>query len=427
MAQSNGLPQSVDIWGQGGYGLAESHCQAVHDIARSQAAETTVIAARIAERICSRDAELQRPEIAAIILKCCQADTAAALDYLARGVELTSVAPSKEAVHLMLELVRRGVSERVINRAYRTGFQVSLELWADLLAAHGPQDREMGWGLVKAGVSYLTGMYEVLDEQLSEERQAERERLAREQSLARIEEVRDVLTRNGVDIDSASVRLGYRISGGHRAFVVRVPVEVADAGAALDAAVKSITAAAGVGRGFRARVDMHTEWCWLPFTDAGLPLLPKPDPPVLVTIGGYGTGLTGFRRSHTEAVEAMRVAGSAAAPDPLTRYDEVDIAAMCSVDIERCRDFMRRELRGLVNGDPVTVRNRETVEAFFAANSSYRGAAAVLGIHHRTVRYRLEQVEAVLGRPVAERRLALELALHLLAKLGPDGPEGSPN
>jgi hypothetical protein len=46
------------------------------------------------------------------------------------------------------------------------------------------------------------------------------------------------------------------------------------------------------------------------------------------------------------------------------------------------------------------------------------GAAAIelIGVHHNTVRYRLDQTE--IGYPPGEHRLRLELALHLAEHLG---------
>ena len=42
-----------------------------------------------------------------------------------------------------------------------------------------------------------------------------------------------------------------------------------------------------------------------------------------------------------------------------------------------------------------------------------RATAKRLGIHQNTVAYRLGQCEDVLGRPIKERRVELEAALHL--------------
>jgi DNA-binding PucR family transcriptional regulator len=100
---------------------------------------------------------------------------------------------------------------------------------------------------------------------------------------------------------------------------------------------------------------------------------------------------------------------------------------VCSTDPNWCRSFIRDELGRLGADDEAARRARETLEGFFAANSNFRITAARLGIHHNTVRYRLDRAEQLLGRPIAERRLALELALNLARQLRPwalHDPEG---
>jgi DNA-binding PucR family transcriptional regulator len=74
--------------------------------------------------------------------------------------------------------------------------------------------------------------------------------------------------------------------------------------------------------------------------------------------------------------------------------------------------FVRRELGGLApddGEDAAAERLRATVLAYL--ESGMDGAAARLAVHRNTVRYRLHQAEALLGRPVTERRRELELAL----------------
>jgi DNA-binding PucR family transcriptional regulator len=115
----------------------------------------------------------------------------------------------------------------------------------------------------------------------------------------------------------------------------------------------------------------------------------------------------------------MRVAGIARrGPGTLTSFEDVEIASVCSGDPDWCRAFVRAELGRLAEEDEATRRVRATLEAFFAAESNFRATAKRLGVHHNTVRYRLARAEELLGRPPAERRLALEVALHLASRLG---------
>jgi DNA-binding PucR family transcriptional regulator len=145
-----------------------------------------------------------------------------------------------------------------------------------------------------------------------------------------------------------------------------------------------------------------------------------PATPLVAAAGRARRGLAGFRESHREALAGLRVAELAQrGPGTLTRYDQVAVAAVCSADPDSCRAFVRTELGPLAAGDDAARLARATLEAFFAANSNFRATAAKLGVHHNTVRYRLERAEQMLGRPPSERRLALELALHLASRLGP--------
>ncbi|MFE4002458.1 helix-turn-helix domain-containing protein [Nocardioides sp. YIM B13467] len=41
-------------------------------------------------------------------------------------------------------------------------------------------------------------------------------------------------------------------------------------------------------------------------------------------------------------------------------------------------------------------------------HSNFGATAARLGLHHNTIRYRLDQIAELLGRPPTERRLQLE-------------------
>jgi DNA-binding PucR family transcriptional regulator len=166
------------------------------------------------------------------------------------------------------------------------------------------------------------------------------------------------------------------------------------------------------------RVDVDTTWCWVPASGPGK--LPDPHPAVLVALGRPASGLDGFRRSHQDAVEALRVAQLAGrAGGTVTRYDEVELAALCSANVEACREFVAAELGDLAADTEDARRLRETLEAFFDSSSNFRSTAARLGLHHNTVRYRLSQAEKLLGRSAGERRLQLELALHIAARLAP--------
>jgi len=56
-------------------------------------------------------------------------------------------------------------------------------------------------------------------------------------------------------------------------------------------------------------------------------------------------------------------------------------------------------------------RLRETLRVLLEANGSYLEAAARMHVHKNTVLYRVRKAEELLGRPVTDGRLAIEVAL----------------
>ena len=192
----------------------------------------------------------------------CRANTAIIVDYLLRGVALESVAPTEEVVGLTRVLVRSGVSLAAITRAYILGTQYLIEVWSEGVRRHGPEDGS-ALEVAQAGTAFLMTWMDVVTAQSADEYRIELERLAREQSLARVEDVRGVLTDDDIDIDAAGQRLSYRIRGRHCALVLRDESARPD-GSAVDRTLREMMASLGAGRGLSVRVDIRTTWWWLP-------------------------------------------------------------------------------------------------------------------------------------------------------------------
>jgi DNA-binding PucR family transcriptional regulator len=68
-------------------------------------------------------------------------------------------------------------------------------------------------------------------------------------------------------------------------------------------------------------------------------------------------------------------------------------------------------LASLAGDDQAIARLRETLRVLLEANGSYREAAARMHVHKNTVLYRVRKAEELLGRPVTDGRLAVEVAL----------------
>jgi len=384
----------------------------VRTVAAALLPDSLRLGAELAASILTQLPEFRRLNAGALVVASCQANNNALLDGMIRNVPRHALAPTVEVRQHTREFVHHGLPLATVMRAYRIGAQVWTEHWADAVAAHVGAGHN-AVAVAQAGTTFVFGWLDEISERLTEEYHDESERLARERSLAQVQDVRKALTDPDLDVAATSARLGYDLAGKHVALVLRH-----EAGGA-DAAVRRLAASISNGRPLIVRVDTETTWCWVPYT--GPPVQTPPPAESLVAASGRPRrGLAGFRESHREALAGLRVAELAQrGPGTLTRYDQVAIAAVCAADADSCRTFVRTELGALAADDDATRQVRATLETFFAANSNFRATAARLGVHHNTVRYRLERAEQILGRPPSERRLALELALHLASRLGP--------
>lgn len=136
-----------------------------------------------------------------------------------------------------------------------------------------------------------------------------------------------------------------------------------------------------------------------------------PRGPVRLAIGGPAAGLDGFRRAHDEASQAHRVALLGA--EPVTFYGDIGLLALAAQDESRARAFCARELGELAGGGERERTLRETLRAYLGTAHHASSAAALLGVHERTVANRIRTIEERLGRSVATRSAELDVALRL--------------
>jgi hypothetical protein len=130
-----------------------------------------------------------------------------------------------------------------------------------------------------------------------------------------------------------------------------------------------------------------------------------------IALGTRRPGRTGFVASHNEALEAQRVGRLSG--ETVTRYDNVAIEAFLLRDERMAHAFVRRELRGIADSTERSTRLRETLGAYFRLGNNGTAAAANLGVHERTIAYRLSQVESTLGYRAYLRREEISVALRL--------------
>ena len=381
-------------------------------VAATMLPELPAIARGITEHVVAALPEFGKPTTAKILLATVQVATSGLIDGLMRGVPIALIQLSTEVIENTRAMVREGIDIDTFMRGYQVGAAYWWELWAGAVERHC-SDLSLAFQIMNRGTAFLFEWLQMMTDRISAAYHDEAERLARAGSLARLAAVQRALTDDNVDVVAASQRLGYELRGNHVALVLSRE----------DGSEAALTVTAGALAGMMTKtrplivpVDADTVWCWVP-ADAAHELS-KLLAAVRCGQGRPGKGLDGFRRTHREAREALRVAQIAGSPAPtLTRFAQVELAALCSVDPEVCCDFVETELGQLAADTPPAQRLRETLRAFYDADSNFRATAARLGLHHNTIRYRLTQAEELLGRSIAERRLHLELALHLAEQL----------
>ena len=378
--------------------------------------ELPALAADVAARILAEVPALDVPEVAEMVGTMCEANGAMVLGGLVHGTGLEAVEPTPDFLRWTQALAQHRIPLTSVLRAYRVAHARWWDVWTEQVASRVEAGEAAAVGA--AGSRYLFAWADLLSDQATIEYLEEAGRLARQGSVAQAAFVRGVLGGDPDDLAAASRRLGYDLGGRHLAAVLKAPPGDEMTDALLERAARGLADACGAGRPLAVLVDSRTAWVWLavgadvepPRTMSG---------PVRAGVGRAGRGLRGFRASHGEALEASRIAELTERPQgSVTRYTAVELAALCARDIDACRRFVRSNLGALAAADDQSRRLLATLQAFFREGSNYRATARRLGVHHNTIVYRVTQVEELLGHPLGEGRIQLELALELAATLG---------
>lgn len=332
-------------------------------------------------------------------------------------------------------LVRGGHSLSVLLKVYRLGH---VEFWNAVMEV---AEREIPDPAVR--MSTLAVMWERLSRwvEFIVERQValyeeERESWLRGALAHRSATIRAILAGEDVDPARATAVLGHELGRSQLALSLWADEDasVTDAVARLELLAGELAAALGARRPLTMVVGVRGLWAWIG-TDAPPDLRALAEASCLTATAGLCVaagrprrGVRGFRESHREALDAQRVALAGVGDGPLTLYADVEVVSMLSADETAMRHLVEAELSGLLARDASTVRLRQTALAFLRSGSNARAAADLLGTHRNTVLYRVKRVEELLGRPIEDGRLRLELALTLVDAFGerllPQAPTG---
>jgi len=316
-------------------------------------------------------------------------------------------------------LAQRGLPVTALVRAYRLGQAVMLPAILTHLRTMSSSD-ELKLLAHEWVTLWSLKQVDAVTERVIDAYEVERDLWIQGRSGARTVRVRELLADDDdVDQDAAGVEIGYRLRGVHLALTAWYPEEViADATnlpAALIRAFASI-----VDSPLLVAADHHAAWGWLPVTDyaivprireAAVHLAEQQDGPRF-TFGTVQSGLSGFRRSHREAMALRRVAGTRAvlhAADP-----GVMLTALVRNDEHAARSWAETILGPLASDTEPDARMRATLQVFLRTGGSYKATAEELLLHPNSVKYRVHRAIERRGREISEDRLDVEVALRVL-------------
>ncbi|MEU4595885.1 helix-turn-helix domain-containing protein [Nocardia sp. NPDC023988] len=384
------------------------------DLDRLTPAMTTMFADTIPEF--RHDDEVRRLMVAST-----ESNLTAIIDILTLGIGLDDITVPPAAAEYARRFAQHDLSLEALLRAYRLGEHMFVQWTITLLTELAPPTA-MALAAAARVAELVNSYIDQVIEGLIDIYGTERRRWDARTDAARAAQVRAVLDAEELDLASAEQMLSASLRGWHQFVLLWTPPGTADPGPVLRAGIQ-VLAAVSARSPMTVEIDEHTRWVWLAST--GRPVLDtarlvrelRATPILSMAVGDPATGLAGFRQSFHDAQRARSVAVAARSRGVLA-YADVALTGLLADDVTRVQAWAARVLGGLMGTDETAARLRETVRVFLDARGSYTDAAARLHVHKNTVHYRVRKAEEVLGHPLTEHRLDIEVALLACVQLG---------
>ncbi|MCW1960242.1 MAG: helix-turn-helix domain-containing protein [Mycobacterium sp.] len=340
-----------------------------------------------------------------------------------RGLELPA-----SALAVARARVQQGVPLAYFMRSYRLAQDVIWSWMFDRINAStaSPADQRIALELATRWLFAYMDSSLVLAEQVYED---ERESWLRSAAASRTAAIDDVLAGREGDVQRASTKLRHDLNRDHVAICLwlestapesdpqKMLAGACSAFARLISAENTLTQPVG-SLALNAWVSRSQRFGPTQRDAEELARALRLPPGLKVSVGESGWGIEGFRNSHEQALHARRVALLAGPhANQVTRYADVAVAALASVDTRHAASFVSRVLGPLAAADDDTYRIAMTLAVYLEENRSPARAAKRLTVHPNTVTYRVKQAESVLGRNVDTDALEVSVALALLPLL----------
>ncbi|BBH16853.1 hypothetical protein Back2_11400 [Nocardioides baekrokdamisoli] len=321
------------------------------------------------------------------------------------------------AAEVATELARRGHPLAVLFRIYRVARRAIWDYITDVLTTVAPQSEESQFLIffwnrastwIDAVVEASTALFE-----------AERDKVRQGAAAQKLVAVRALIEGEGtLNPREASASLGGHPLSGINTAVLLHATDIQRVTELRDGALE-LAQLAGARNPLIVSPGGRDLWMWIaskaaPTTDRFGSLRTWLDERgIVVAVGSPVEGIDGFRLSHLEAQRAQRMAfASQRLPNPLL-FGEVETLAMLRQSPEDAARFVARTLGRLAEDTDAMARLRQTARAALEAENLEKAGEALI-VHSNTVRYRLGQIEKIMGRSINERSsdLALALAYH---------------
>ncbi|MEV6059997.1 helix-turn-helix domain-containing protein [Nocardia asteroides] len=321
-----------------------------------------------------------------------------------------------ENVDLARDFVRHGLDSGILVN-FHAGQNAAIQTWIDMafqLTDDRDELRELIAVVNRSLFAYvddtLAALYELIEN--------ERGQGANVDHAARMEVVELILEGAPISARRAGQRLRYDLGRRHFAAIVWSDGQANDP-QPLERAVASLAQVTGTVRPLTILAGPSTLWVWFSGTEEFRTAQIRDEldvgPGARIAIGSAGSGMAGFRRSHLDAATTQRLMRRLPSDTPVATYDDIEVVALATVDMERAMEFVGRTLGSLATADPEL---RETLRIYLREGSSTTQAAKALFAHRNTVVNRLDRARALLPRPLDRHTLQVGLALEIFRVAG---------
>jgi DNA-binding PucR family transcriptional regulator len=340
-------------------------------------------------------------------------------------ISVEHIEPPTAALEHARRLAQRGIDADALVRGYRLGHQAVLNLVLDeIRAAHF--DAELTLDVFQQIASTSFRYIDRISQLVLIAYQTERDRWLANQNRVRALRVREIIDAGEIDIDETANAIGYPLRCIHLSAVVWcAESESGSELVALERFINELGQSLGAQkRPLFVAADRVTGWAWIPLSVDTAPNVAARTRAFVearagapwIAIGNPLAGIEGFRRSHQQALAARGVviAGGPRQPRVTAASDPgLAVAAQFSGDLKAARAWVGEVLGPLASATDVDERLRETLRVFLHTGSSFKAAADELHLHSNSVKYRVQRAVERRGKPIADDRLDVEVALLL--------------